>query len=69
MAENAYAFGLVRKGKADEAIGELELVKKGDLQTFVHEANERDCLTNALGRPIFRVLLLEGLTNASRKDP
>lgn len=64
MAENAYTFGLVRKGKADEAIAELELVKRGDLQTFVPEAKERDCLTIALGRPIFRVLLLEGLTNA-----
>src|SRR5208283_4445893 len=62
-AENAYAFGLVRKGKADEAIGELELVKKGDLQTFVHEAKERDCMTVALGLPVFRLLLLEGLSN------
>lgn len=64
MAENAYAFGLVRKGKADEAIAELERVKKGELQTFVQEAKDRDCLTNALGLPIFRILLLEGLTNA-----
>ena len=37
MAENAFAFGLVKKGKADEAIAELELLRKGDLQTIVHD--------------------------------
>ena len=64
MAENAYAFGLVRKGRADEAIRELELVKKGDLQTLVHETKERDCLTLAIGLPVLRMALLEGLSNA-----
>lgn len=61
MAENAYAFGLVRKGKADEAISELELVKNGDLRTFVHEPPA--CLTLALALPFSRIVLLEGLSN------
>lgn len=64
MAENAYAFGLVRKGKADEAIRELELVKKGELQTLIHEPKERECLTFSLELPLLRVLLLEGMSNA-----
>ena len=72
MAESAYAFGLVRRGKADEAIAELERVKKGDLQTIVHEAKERDCLASALGLPVLRTILLEGLGNvfeaANRQD-
>ena len=66
MAENAYTLGLVRRGKTEEAIGELELVKKGDLQTFAHESKERDCLTFALGLPIMRLLLLEGISNVLR---
>ena len=64
MAENAYAFGLVKEGKADDAIAELELIKKGDLQAFVHEAKQRDCLTFALELPALRITLLEGLSNA-----
>jgi CHAT domain-containing protein/tetratricopeptide (TPR) repeat protein len=63
MAETGYAFGLARKGKADEAIAELELVKKGELQTFLQEGKDRDCLTFALGLPVLRILLLEGLSN------
>jgi CHAT domain-containing protein/tetratricopeptide (TPR) repeat protein len=64
LAENAYAFALVRKGKVDEAILELELIKSGNLQTLVHEPNERECISNALGLPILRIALLEGITNA-----
>jgi tetratricopeptide (TPR) repeat protein len=64
LAENAYAFGMVRKGKADEAIRELELIKNGNLQTLVHETNDRECIANALGLPILRIVLLEGMTNA-----
>jgi CHAT domain-containing protein/tetratricopeptide (TPR) repeat protein len=63
MAENAYALGLVRTGKVDEAIGELELLRKGETQTFVHGAKERDCLSSALGLPFLHIVLLEGLTN------
>jgi len=63
MAESAYAFRLVRKGKADEAIAELELIKKADLQTIVHEANERECLSMAVGLPFMRTIVLEGLSN------
>jgi len=62
-AENAYAFGLVRKGKADEAIGELELLRKGDLGKLALGPDDQDCLNFALTLPIFRILLLEGLTN------
>jgi CHAT domain-containing protein len=64
MAENAYAFGLVKEGKADEAIAELELIKKGDLQAIVHDGKQRDCLTFALELPTLRMTLLEGLSNA-----
>jgi CHAT domain-containing protein/tetratricopeptide (TPR) repeat protein len=66
MAENAYTFGLARKGNTDEAISELELVKKGDLRTFANEGKERDCLTSALGLPVTRLLLLEGISNVLR---
>jgi CHAT domain-containing protein/lipopolysaccharide biosynthesis regulator YciM len=63
MAENAYAFGLVRKGRTDEAIGEMELIRKGDLHTFIRDASDLDCLTFALELPLFHILFLEGLTN------
>jgi CHAT domain-containing protein len=63
MAENTYALGLVKTGKPDQAIRELELIKAGDLQTFVHEAQERDCITFTLGLPVARLALLEGLSN------
>src|ERR1700693_1531659 len=68
MAESAFAFGLVRKGKADQAIAELELIKNGELQSLVHEAEQRDCLTSALGLPVLRILLLEGLSNVFEAD-
>jgi CHAT domain-containing protein/tetratricopeptide (TPR) repeat protein len=63
MAENAYAFGLVKRGRTDEAIGEMELVRKGDLRTFGHEAGDLDCVASALELPIMHILFLEGLTN------
>jgi CHAT domain-containing protein len=63
MAENAYAFGLVKKGKTDEAIGEMELVRKGELRTFVPDGKNLDCLTFAIELPVYRIVLLEGLTN------
>jgi CHAT domain-containing protein/tetratricopeptide (TPR) repeat protein len=66
MAENSYAFGIARKGRADNAIDELESVRKGELQPFVRDPKERDCLTSAIAVPIFRVLVLEGLATVLR---
>jgi CHAT domain-containing protein/uncharacterized protein HemY len=62
-AENAYAFGLVKKGKADEAIGELELLRNGDLGKLALRPDDQDCLSLALTLPITRIFVLEGLTN------
>jgi CHAT domain-containing protein/tetratricopeptide (TPR) repeat protein len=66
MAENSYAFGIARKGRRDEAIDQLELVRKGDLQPLVQDTKKRDCLTSAIELPIFRVIVLEGLTTVLR---
>ena len=63
-AENAYAFGLVKKGKADEAIGELEMLRKDDIRELALRQDEQDCLTFALTLPVLRIFLLEGLSNA-----
>ena len=62
-AENAYTFGLVKKGRADEAIEELELLRKGDLRKLGLGSDDLDCLSLALTLPITRIFLLEGLTN------
>src|SRR5207244_8046499 len=40
MAENSYAFGLVQKGRADEAITELMLIKQGDCQKYIQDSKE-----------------------------
>lgn len=63
LANNAYALGQVKKGKADEAIGELELLRKGDLGKLALGPDEQDCLTSALTVPLVRISLLEGLSN------
>jgi len=63
LAENAYAFGLARKGKVDEATRQMELVSAGELKEFARDAKERDCLASNLALPIFRVVFLEGFTN------
>src|SRR5260370_9371861 len=63
MAENSYAFGLVKKGRADEAIGELILIKQGDFQKFIQDSKEQACLASALQLPVLHLSLLEGLTN------
>ncbi|HZV89180.1 MAG TPA: CHAT domain-containing protein [Candidatus Binatus sp.] len=62
-AENAYAFGLVKKGKADEAIGELELLRNGDLSKLALGPDDQNCLSFALTLPVTRIFVLEGLTN------
>jgi tetratricopeptide (TPR) repeat protein len=53
----------VKKGKADEAIGELELLRRGNLTKLNLGQDGQDCLTFALTVPILRILLLEGLSN------
>jgi CHAT domain-containing protein len=63
MAENAYAFGLVKKGRPDEAIVELSLLQQGNVQKFVHSDLENACLGPALASPMLHLTLLEGLTN------
>jgi len=62
-AENAYTFGLVKQGKAEEAIGELSLLKDGDVQRFGGGPKEQACLNSAVELPLFHLLLLEGLSN------
>jgi tetratricopeptide (TPR) repeat protein len=42
MAENSYAFGLAQKGRADEAIADLSLLKEGKFQKFVQDAKEQE---------------------------
>jgi len=63
LAENAYAFGLARKGKVDEAKREMELVRAGELTEFVRNAKDRDCLSSSLALPVFHIIFLEGFTN------
>ncbi len=63
MAENAYAFGLVQKGRTDEAIADLSLLKEGKLQKFVQDAKEQACIASALELPVLHLTFLEGLTN------
>jgi len=63
MAENSYAFGLVQKGKADEAIADLRLLKQGKFQSFLQDTQGQACLASALELPILHLTLLEGLAN------
>jgi CHAT domain-containing protein len=63
MAENSYAFGLVQKGRADEAITELMLIKQGDLRKFIQDSKEQACMASALQLPVLHLTVLEGLTN------
>lgn len=64
MAENAYTFGLIKKGKAEEAIRELESVKAAKLEQLVPDETPRACLAAALALPALQMIVLEGLTNA-----
>jgi CHAT domain-containing protein len=66
MSENAYAFGLVQKGKPDEAIADMELVRQGHLQKFITDDGARTCITSAIELPVFHIAVLEGLTNVLR---
>jgi CHAT domain-containing protein/Tfp pilus assembly protein PilF len=64
MAENTYSFALVKRGRAEEAVTDLGLLKQGQLQKFVPDAQVRACFASALNLPIFHLTLLEDLANA-----
>jgi CHAT domain-containing protein/tetratricopeptide (TPR) repeat protein len=71
MAENTYAYGLIQKGKTDEAIGDLSLLRQGELRKFTEDAKAQVCLANALELPILHLALLEDLANlhaAAKQD-
>jgi tetratricopeptide (TPR) repeat protein len=63
QAENAYAFGLVKKGKVDEAIRQMDLVDRSDMREFVPDAALRSCLESYLQLPFLRLIWLEGFAN------
>jgi CHAT domain-containing protein/uncharacterized protein HemY len=63
-AENTYAFGLIQKGRATEAIDDLNLLNEGKLSKFVPDANEQACLASALELPVLHLTFLEGFANA-----
>jgi tetratricopeptide (TPR) repeat protein len=64
MAENAYTFGLIKKGRTEEAIHELESLKAAQLEQLVPDEALRTCLASALSLPTLQMIVLEGLTNA-----
>jgi tetratricopeptide (TPR) repeat protein len=63
QAENAYAFGLVKKGKVDEAIRQMDLVDRKDMGEFVPDPALRSCLESYLQLPFLRLIWLEGFAN------
>jgi CHAT domain-containing protein/uncharacterized protein HemY len=62
-AENGYAAILTRKGKTNEAIRQLGLLRSGELTEFTNDSKSKECLAYGLQLPVFRVSLLEGLAN------
>jgi len=72
QTENAYAFGLVKKGKVDEAIRQMDLVDRRDMREFAPDAASRSCLESYLQLPFLRLIWLEGFANvleaASQKE-
>jgi CHAT domain-containing protein len=63
-AENTYAFGLIQKGRADEAIEDLSLVNEGKLSKFIPDTKEQACLASGLELPVLHLTFLEGFANA-----
>ncbi len=63
QADNAYAFGLVKKGKVDEALRQMDLVNRADMREFVPDAALRTCLESYLQLPFVRLIWLEGFAN------
>lgn len=63
-AENTYAFGLIQKGRANEAIEDLSLINEGKLSKFVADTKEQACLASGLELPVLHLTFLEGFANA-----
>jgi CHAT domain-containing protein/tetratricopeptide (TPR) repeat protein len=63
QAENAYAFALVRKGKTDEALRQMEMFERMEFEEFIPDAAVRTCLQSYLKLPIARLVWLEGFAN------
>jgi CHAT domain-containing protein len=63
QSENTYAFGLVKKGKVDEAIRQMDLLQDKNLEEFIRDATTRDCLASYLEVPIVHLIWLEGFAN------
>ena len=63
-AENTYAFALVKKGRGEEAIAELGLLKERKFDRFVKDEEEEACLSSAFALPVLHVTFLEGFANA-----
>ncbi|MGC2357163.1 MAG: tetratricopeptide repeat protein, partial [Candidatus Acidiferrum sp.] len=63
QADNAYSFGLVKKGKVDEALRQMDLVNRADMREFVPDAALRTCLESYLQLPFVRLIWLEGFAN------
>ena len=62
-AESTYAYGLVQKGRIDDAIEDMSLLKQGEFEKFSHDAPEQACLASAFALPILHLTLLEDLAN------
>jgi CHAT domain-containing protein len=62
-AESSLAFGLTRKGKADEATKQMDLLKRNDLEQFIPDPELRACFSSSLQIPMLRLIWLEGLAN------
>ena len=63
QAENAYAFALVRKGKTDEALRQMDMFHRMEFEEFIPDAAVRTCLQSYLKLPIARLIWLEGFAN------
>jgi CHAT domain-containing protein len=72
MAENAYAYALIKKGRTDEAIRDMNLLRQGDLGSFTQDAKDQVCVQSSLELPIFHLTVLEDMANllsaANQKD-
>jgi CHAT domain-containing protein/tetratricopeptide (TPR) repeat protein len=71
-AENAYAYGLIQKGRTDEAIRDMSLLRRGELGSFTQDAKDQVCVQSSLELPIFHLTVLEDMANllgaANQKD-
>jgi CHAT domain-containing protein len=63
MAENAYAYGLIRKGRTDEAIQDMSRLRRGELGNFTQDAQDQVCVASSLELPIFHLTVLEDMAN------